>query len=202
MEGINGSTKLIGINLSNKTVDNLYYLDGIKAVNSGIDDVQFGPSGDVAYLSDTAGALLMLNITTVAGVSMLADGPTAMAWSSMMYSDTLVPGYGAAGGTLSVGLYQIEMSPDGEYLYYQPCSGELFKMKTSVVDGVLTNSTLTAILGDYTEAVVLTLSKGGSTIDADGSVYFSHSTLLVVWKVTADGSWSKTMLWFGPIRCE
>ena len=63
-QDLNHSTKLIGINLSNDTVDKLYYLDDVKTSSSGIDDVRFGPSGDVAYLSDTAGALLVLNMTT------------------------------------------------------------------------------------------------------------------------------------------
>lgn len=40
----------------------------------------FGPSGDVAYLSDTAGALLVLNMTTGAGVRVLVDDLTAAVW--------------------------------------------------------------------------------------------------------------------------
>ncbi|KAG9188784.1 hypothetical protein G6011_07489 [Alternaria panax] len=125
--GLNRSTKLIGINLSNDTVDKLYYLDDIKASNNGIDDVRFGPSGDVAYLSDTAGAPFVLNTTTGEGV-----------W-------------------------------------------------TDLVDAALTNSTLAASLGDYTDAVALTPSTGGSTIDGDGNLYFRDTTLLAIWKVTPEG---------------
>ncbi|CAN9339349.1 unnamed protein product [Alternaria sp. RS040] len=186
-QGLNHSTKLIGINLSNDTVDKLYYLDDIKTSSSGIDDVRFGPSGDVAYLSDTAGALLVLNMTTGEGVRVLANDPTAVAWFPMMYNHTLVPGYGATGSTLAVGLDQMEVSPDGMWLYYQPCNGGLFKIKTALVDAALTNSTLAASLGDYTEAVALTPSTGGSTIDRDGNLYFSDTTLLAIWKVTPEG---------------
>ena len=108
-KGLDGSTKLIGINLSNDTVDKLYYLDDIKASSSGIDDVRFGPSGDVAYLSDTAGALLVLNLATGTGVCLLADDPTATAWYPMMYNHCLVLGYQGEGSTLAVGLDQIEV---------------------------------------------------------------------------------------------
>jgi hypothetical protein len=62
------------------------------------------------------------------------------------------------------------------------------RSKPSLVDGALTNSTLAAILGNYTEAVTLTPSTDGSTIDADGSSYFSDTTLSAIWKVTADGA--------------
>lgn len=185
--GINGSTKLVGCNLTTNTVDKIYYLDDIIASNSGIDDVRFSASGKVAYLSDTAGALVVLNMTTGDGVRVLAGDASAEAWFPMMYNGTLVPGYGAAGSTLSVGLDQIEVSPDGVYLYYQPCNGGLYRIETAYVDAALTNSTLTASLGDYATPFALTPSTGGTTIDGDGNIYASDTNLLAIWKVTPEG---------------
>jgi hypothetical protein len=185
--GLNGSTKLVGVNLSTDTVDSIYYLDDIKASDSGIDDVRFGASGDVAYLSDTANALLVLNLTTGNGVRVLANDPSAVSWFPLMYNGTLLPGYGAAGSTLAVGLDQIEVSPDGDYLYYQPCIGGLYRIKTSYVDATLTNATLAASLGDYAEPFALTPSTGGTTIDAAGNIYVSDTNLLAIWKVTPEG---------------
>ncbi|KAH8646762.1 major royal jelly protein [Xylariales sp. PMI_506] len=185
--GLNHSTKLVGVNLTTNAVDKLYYLDDIKATESGIDDVRFGPSGDVAYLSDTAGALLVLNMTTGDGVRVLAGDSSATAWYPMMYNGTLVPGYGAAGSTLAVGLDQIEVSPDGAWLYYQPCNGGLYKVAIEYVDATLTNSTLAETLGDYAIPVALTPSTGGTTIDGDGNIYVSDTNLLAIWKVTPEG---------------
>ncbi|TGO58310.1 hypothetical protein BCON_0056g00010 [Botryotinia convoluta] len=185
--GVNGSTKLVGCNLTTDTVDKIYYLDNIIASNSGIDDVRFSASGEVAYLSDTAGALVVLNMTTGDGVRVLVDDPSAVAFFPMMYNHTLVPGYGAAGSTLAVGLDQIEVSPDGVYLYYQPCNGGLYRIETAYVDAALTNATMAASLGDLTEPFALTPSTGGSTIDGDGNVYVSDTNLLAIWKVTPDG---------------
>jgi len=185
--GVNGSTKLVGVNLSNDTVDRIYYLDSIKASDSGIDDVRFNAAGDVAYLSDTAGALLVLNMTDGEGVRVLAGDPTAIAHYPMSYNGSLIPGYGAAGSTLSVGLDQMEVSPDGEYLYYQPCNGGLYRIKTAYLDACMTNATLAASLGDYATPFASTPSTGGSTIDGDGNIYISDTNLLAIWKITPEG---------------
>ncbi|KAK4507117.1 hypothetical protein PRZ48_000851 [Zasmidium cellare] len=185
--GVNGSTKLVGVNLTTDSVDKVYYLSSIAGSEGGIDDVRFNAAQKVAYLSDTAGALVVLNLATGKGVRVLADDSTAQAWYPMMYNGTLVPGYGQSGSTLSVGLDQIEVSPDGKYLYYQPCNGGLYRIQTAYVDATLTNSTLAASLGDYAEPVALTPSTGGTTIDADGNIYVSDTNLLAIWKVTPEG---------------
>ena len=183
--GVNGSTKLVGVNLTTNTVDRSYYLDNVKTSSSGIDDVRFSASGEVAYLSDTAGALIVLNLTSSHAVRVLADSDSATAWFPMMYNGTLVPGYGDS--TLAVGLDQIEVSPDGVYLYYQPCNGGLYRIKTSYVDAALTNSTMASVLGDYAEPFALTPSTGGTTIDGDSNIYVSDTNLLAIWKVTPEG---------------
>ncbi|KAF7893805.1 hypothetical protein EAF00_007319 [Botryotinia globosa] len=158
--GINGSTTLVGCSLTTDTVDKIYYLDSIIISNSGIDDVRFSASGEVAYLSDTAGALVVLNMTTGDRVRVLVDDPSAVAYFPMMYNHTLVPGYGAAG---------------------------LYRIETAYVDAALTNATMAASLGDLTEPFALTPSTGGSTIDGDGNVYVSDTNLLAIWKVTPEG---------------
>lgn len=185
--GVNGSTKLVGVNLTTNAVDKLYYLDNVKASDSGVDDVRFSASGKTAYLSDTAGALIVLNLSNGHAVRVLANSDSASAFFPMMYNGTLVPGYGAAGSTLSVGLDQIEVSPDGVYLYYQPCNGGLYRIKTSYVDATLTNATMASTLGDYAEPFALTPSTGGTTIDGDGNIYVSDTNLLAIWKVTPEG---------------
>ncbi|KAJ5274056.1 hypothetical protein N7478_009181 [Penicillium angulare] len=104
-----------------------------------------------------------------------------------MYNGTLVPGYGSAGSTLAVGLDQIEVLPDGKYLYHQPCNGDLYRIETTYVDASLTNSTMAASLEDYAEAVALTLSTDGTTVDADGNIFVSDTNLLAIWKIIPEG---------------
>ncbi|TIA10638.1 hypothetical protein D6C80_07966 [Aureobasidium pullulans] len=157
---------------------------GCRSRSSGVASarglLRFNAAADVAYLSDTAGALVVLNMTSGTGVRVLVDDPSAVAWFPMMYNGTLVPGYQGADSTLAVGLDQIEVSPDGTWLYYQPCNGALYKIETSLVDASLTNSTLAATLGDHAIPVALTRSTGGTTIDGDGNIYFSDTNLLAI----------------------
>lgn len=185
--GVANSSKLVGINITTDEVDKIYYLGSYISSTSVIDDVRFSASQEVAYMSDTAGALLVMNMTTGVGVRVLTNDSSAQAWFPMMYNHTLVPGYGAEGSTLAVGLDQIEVSPDGTWLYYQPCNGGLYKVETAYVDACLTNSTMAETLGDYVIPVALTPSTGGSTIDANGNLYFSDTNLIAIWKVTPEG---------------
>jgi sugar lactone lactonase YvrE len=54
--------KLVGVNLTTNEVDKNYNISQITTASGvNIDDVRFGPSGEVAYLSDTSGALIVLN---------------------------------------------------------------------------------------------------------------------------------------------
>ncbi|KAH8674128.1 hypothetical protein BX600DRAFT_486777 [Xylariales sp. PMI_506] len=185
--GVNHSSKLVGVNLTTNEVDRLYYLDDIIAADSNADDVRFSANQEVGYLSDTSGALLVLNLTTGDGVRVLADAASAQGWYPMMFNHTLIPGVDGPGSTFWAGLDQIEVSPDGVWLYYQPCNGGLWRIETQYLDASLTNATLAAALGDYAEAVALTPSSGGTTIDADGNIYVSDTNLLAVWKITPSG---------------
>lgn len=124
--GVNGSTKLVGVNLTTNSVDNIYYLSAITDSEDGIDGVRFNAAQTVACFSDTSGALVVLDLVTSEDVRLLANDSTAQAWYPMMHNDTLVPGHGAACSTSSVGLDQVEVSPDGKHLYYQPCNGGLY----------------------------------------------------------------------------
>lgn len=179
----------MGVNLTTDTVDKKYYMGDIfPNVTMNIDDVRFNAAGDVAYLSDTNGALVVLNLTLSTGVHVLKDDPSGAAGFPLSYNHTFVPGYGD--GTLSVGLDQIEVSPDGVYLYYQACQGGLYRIATKYVDGALTNSTLADSLGDLTEPFAFTPNTGGTAIDGDGNIYASDVNQLLIWKVTPEGETS------------
>ena len=89
------------MNLSNDTINRIYYLDSIKTLKSGIDNVRFNAAGDVAYLSDTTSALLVLNLITSEGVRVLVDDLSALTYYPILYNRSLVPRYSREGSTLS-----------------------------------------------------------------------------------------------------
>lgn len=187
--GVDGSSKLVGVNLTTDIVDKKYYMSDIfPNATMNIDDVRFNAAGDVAYLSDTNGALVVLNLTSSTGVHVLKDDPSGAAGFPLSYNHTFVPGYG--GGTLSVGLDQIEVSPDGMYLYYQACQGGLYRLETRYIDAALTNATMAESLGDLTEPFAFTPNTGGTAIDGDGNIYASDVNQLLIWKITPEGETS------------
>ncbi|GAM35339.1 hypothetical protein TCE0_017f03603 [Talaromyces pinophilus] len=185
--GVNNSAKLVGVNISTDKVDRVYYLQEIIGLENGPDDVRFDADGETAYLSDINGALLVLNLTTGEGARVLNNSYTAQALFPLMFNHTLLEGSDGANSTSTAGLDQIEVSPDGLYLYYQPCQGGMYRLPTELLRASLTNATLAASIGDYAEPYALTPSTGGTTIDADGTIYVSDTNLLAIWKITSDG---------------
>ncbi|KUL81638.1 hypothetical protein ZTR_09385 [Talaromyces verruculosus] len=185
--GVNGSAKLVRVNITTDKVDRVYYLQDIIGLENGPDDIRFDADGETAYLSDIKGALLVLDLTTGEGVRVLNNSYTAQALFPLMFNHTLLEGNDGANSTSTAGLDQIEVSPDGLYFYYQPCQGGMYRLSTELLRASLTNATLAASIGDYAEPYALTPSSGGTTIDADGTIYVSDTNLLAIWKITSDG---------------
>lgn len=185
--GVDDSAKLVGVNITTDKVDRVYYLQDIIGLENGPDDVRFDADGETAYLSDINGALLILNLTSGEGVRVLNNSYTAQALFPLMFNHTLLEGNNGANSTSTAALDQIEVSPDGQYLYYQPCQGGMYRLPTELLRASLTNATLAASIGNYSEPYALTPSTGGTTIDADGTIYVSDTNLLAIWKITSDG---------------
>lgn len=185
--GVNNSAKLVGIDITTDTVTNIYYLQSIIGLENGPDDVRFDADGETAYISDIKGSLLVLNLTSGAGVRLLNDSYTAQPLYPLMYNHTLLPGNDGPNSTSTAGLDQIEVSPDGIWLYYQPCQGGMYRIETELLRATLTNATLAATIADYAMPHVLTPSTGGSAIDAAGTIYVSDTNLLAIWTVSPEG---------------
>ena len=66
---------------------------------------------------------------------------------------------------------QLEVSPNGEWLYYQACSGSLWRMGTKFLDDP---SLTDAQLSSYTQPFADTPSTDGAAMAADGTIYLSE----------------------------
>ena len=79
---------------------------------------------------------------------------------------------------------QLEVSPDGQILYFQPSSGPMWKVATEDLENTsLTDAQLNARVKFFYD----TPTTGGTAIDGDGNLYVSDVDKLRILKITPDG---------------
>jgi len=85
---------------------------------------------------------------------------------------------------------QLEVSPDGQWLYYQPSSGGMNRIQTCHLNDAFYNSSMNdnSVLDRYVQPFAHTPATGGTAIDADGNVYTSDIDSQRVIKVAPDGT--------------
>ncbi|GAL96228.1 hypothetical protein AA0312_0782 [Acetobacter tropicalis NRIC 0312] len=82
---------------------------------------------------------------------------------------------------------QLEISPDGETLYFQPSSGPMSKIATADLENkTLTDAQLNARVKPFYD----TPTTGGTAIDGDGNLYVSDVDHLRILKITPEGQGS------------
>lgn len=181
--------KLVQINITTNTVSRVYTMGNAVQATSFLDDVRFNPLSGKAYLTDagTPSGLIVLD---------LASGETVRVLSGHISTAQYIP-VSAEGTILRMNgkpefLYadQLEVSPDGTYLYYEPASGGMSRIETEWLDQAFYNSTLknNAILGSYVEPFAHTPSTGGTAIDAQGNIYNSDTDSQRVIKIAPNGT--------------
>jgi sugar lactone lactonase YvrE len=93
--------------------------------------------------------------------------------------------YGPDGKPLHIHADQIEVSPDGRWVYYQPSSGRMSRIDTRYLDDTDLDA---ASLATHVERFADTPSTGGTAIDAEGNIYVSDTDQLSVLRLTPDGT--------------
>lgn len=79
---------------------------------------------------------------------------------------------------------QLEVSPDGQMLYFQPSSGPMWKVATEDLENTsLTDAQLNARVKFFYD----TPTTGGTAIDGDGNLYVSDVDKLRILKITPYG---------------
>jgi sugar lactone lactonase YvrE len=88
------------------------------------------------------------------------------------------------GKQLRIHADQLEISPDGLYLYFQPASGPLYRIETVYLQKP-------AISRAEIEAQVIkwfdTPTTGGTAIDADGNIYVSDVNHSAIIRISSTG---------------
>jgi sugar lactone lactonase YvrE len=176
-----GGPKLVRIDLTTNQVSRIYDLASVAQGASFVDDVRF--NGPVAYLTDAGRpALIVLDLETGQARRVLQNHPSAIAARPLMAEGRQLTD--AAGKPVVVHADQLEVSDDGRWLYYQPCSGPMYRIETRFLDDPSLDE---ASLSGHVERFADTPSTGGTAIDANGTIYVSDTDHSRILKVSAAG---------------
>ena len=180
-EAVPGGARLIVVDPLTDTISDVYDLSNVTKKHSYIDDIRF--NGAHIYITDAGEpGLILLDIQDRTMRRVLDGHPSTIDSRDMFADGTLL--LTEDGDPLRVHADQLEVSPDGRYLYYQPSSGPLARIETALLaDTSLTPAELEAGIEMFFD----TPTTGGTVIDADGNIYVSDTNQRRILKISPDG---------------
>ena len=175
-------TKIVRIDLQANRVSHIYDLAEAIEAHSFVDDVRF--NGSTAYLTDAGRpGIIVLDIASGAARRILSDAPAVTAQKPLFAEGKQLRD--PQGRAVVIHADQLEVSPDGTWLYFQPCCGGMSRIATRALD----DASLSAVeLARAVEPFADTPSTGGTAMDADGTIYLSDINTLRVLKIEPDGA--------------
>ncbi|ORM71539.1 L-dopachrome tautomerase-related protein [Pantoea rwandensis] len=181
-KAVTGGAKLVRINLTSGEVVKSYVIKApTLQPTSYLDDVRF--NGDFAYITDPgAVGLVVLDLKSGKSWRVLDNHPLSIDHQPI-YADgkKLIL---RDGREKRVGLDQLEVSPDGKWLYYQAIPGPLARIETRYLDDPKIAKDEVA---RHAKKVRETWSTGGTAIDADGNIYASDINTRSIKRIAPDG---------------
>ncbi|MFC3500879.1 L-dopachrome tautomerase-related protein [Micromonospora krabiensis] len=161
-----GGARLIVVDPGSGEVTRIHDLGAAVRETSYVDDVRF--NDDTAYLTDAgAPGLIVLDLGTGRARRVLDGHPSTVGGRLVADGEVLRDPDGAE---VVLHADQLEVSPDGRYLYYQPASGGLSRIETRWLDDpTVAPETVAAHVVRWLD----TPTTGGTAIDAAGTIYLS-----------------------------
>lgn len=182
--------KLVVVDTSTNEVARVYPRGNVTLSDSLLDDIRFDATGSKAYLTDAGagGALIVLDLDSGHAVRLLEGDLSVGAFTPTSGEGTLLRS--SSGGPSYIYADQLEVSPDGKWLYYQPASGGMSRIETRLLDEAFYNSSMASlgVLSGYVEPYALTPSTGGTAIDSEGKIYVSDTDRQAIEKVFPNGT--------------
>jgi sugar lactone lactonase YvrE len=173
--------KLIRVDLQSNTVERSYPLEDALRPESFVDDVRF--NGSVASVTD-AGEPGLVVVDLISGaVRRVLDRHWSTTAMRAMTADG-VELRDESDRPVFIHNDQLEVSPDGRWLYFQPCCGPMARVQTRLLDDP---STPGETLEAGVEYFAATGSTGGTAIAADGTIYISNTDANRISAITPDG---------------
>ncbi|KAL9622598.1 MAG: hypothetical protein Q9160_003095 [Pyrenula sp. 1 TL-2023] len=183
--------KLVQIDLSTNEVSRVIPMGNVTRSTSLLDDIRFNPATNKAYLTDAgAPALIVLDLATGISRRILENDLSTREYLPISAEGTLLRSSTGPPGSFSF-IYadQLEVSPDGQYLYFQPASGGMSRIPTTYLDQAFYNSSLSeGPLSSYVEPFAHTPSTGGTAIDANGNLYDSDTDSQRIIRIAPNGT--------------
>ncbi len=176
-----GGQKVVVLDPATRAVVRVYRLGAdVLRPKSAIDDIRF--NGRHAYLTDAgAPGLIVLDLDTGRARRVLdRDRATIAARPAIVDGHIL---RGPDGKPVAINADQLEVTPDGAWLYEQPLSGPLYRIPTKLLDDP---SVPAATLSEAVEFWYDTPSLGGTAIDAAGNLYLNDLGTSSILKLGAD----------------
>jgi sugar lactone lactonase YvrE len=176
-----GGPKLVRIDLATNKVSRIYPLGTATWPSSYIDDVRF--KGRTAYLTDAgAPGLIVLDLDSGKSRRVLEGDKTAAQQRPLTAEGKPI----LSPDKLPVMLHsdQIEISPDGKWLYYQPVTGPLYRIETRWIDDASLDDKERA---SRAEKFANTANTGATVMDSSGNIYASDLDTLAIRKITPNG---------------
>ena len=167
--------KLLAFDVKTNQLVRTVPLDKYVKNSSFVDDVRF--HGHTLYVTDAgAPALIVLDKPTGQGRRVL-ENDTSTTQRRPLYGEgkKLVK---PTGEEVKLHADQLEVSPDGRYLYWQSAAGPLYRLATRLLDDPKVSS---AALAKQVTYFYNSPTTGGTAIDAAGNIYLNdvnHKRLL------------------------
>lgn len=176
-----GGVKLVVIDTKSDKVVRVYHLDSATYCKSYIDDIRF--HGPIGYITDAGSpGLIVLDLKSGSAHRVLDNQKSTTDSRPMMAEGRVMRK--PDGSDLLIHADQQEVSPNGKYLYFQPCSGPLNRIETRYLDDPgFPKDQLSAHISIFAN----TPTTGGTAIDADGNIYSSDTDKRRVLKIDPQG---------------
>lgn len=177
---LSGGPKLVQIDLATNKAKRIYRLDELTGERSFIDDVRF--NARLAYVTDAGQpAIIVMDLDRGAGWRVLEGDPSLTARRPLTAEGQELRG--PDGRPVLIHADQIEVSQDGQWLYYQSCSGPMSRIATRYLDD---RNIADSERARHVEPWAQTGSTGGTAIDAAGNIYASDTDKLAILRIAPD----------------